>query len=800
MADSSFFPNTSGSLSLPSSMLGGQSYGIDDGSGRQTVSPFSSFGSGNEMLAASLHGIISDNTAVIQATQDVLKDLKDSIRRMTDMLGTSAVDQMAKGESPYGKGMPVYITNLGDFQMPGGHVPSSSAIPVARKSRGEMLAEGVDTYGGKTMQPAGVGRRRSENLEADAARGLSLSQGMKIGRSVGAGKNGVSLTQLAGYINKRMGSIGEDASSSQQFFGSAVGALAQGQGVVSSLHQGVSSLFNSSSTPSAPSAPADAGISPLPGLSSIPDQAGASPGEISATQPPSSMLPSAGAEAGAGAAEAAAGAGGLLDAIPGVGEIAMGITAAFGLFEGIGGAIADMRAQGAQYQSIYGGTEWGGLGQQALQQGFALSQTGTLTNSAADKLFTGVSQTGLQGGQRQNALNFAVGNFTNLGMNPQDSLAYIQQAAQDTSINLQTVANALTSVTNAAAAAGVNANVARASFLGMYTDALQITGGNSAAVTAAGATNYFSNMGRGMAGASIDYSSMSNQSRAAAALGYGSLGAYEAAIATNPSLAARGQQAIFNQVGAGNPAAQAIMAAQQGGRGANGEYGAIHPNSTLGQSLMRATPGGISQMKAQLQTAGVNIPNGADESAILGLYANMESGKGGGLVGATSQAQLKMAQANSRSMAKNQNQWFLAHGGTVNTSTVGYADDPNPQVVHQADTSTPLGHLLEMDRQRQLKYGQTQHFNVSGHTYTISQLEQHKAALKEAEAGHFGWGKPGPEAAVSKSAGHGAKGSAKVTIGLALNAQNILTVMGLQNSADIQLQAPVGNPMIPGGG
>jgi len=792
----------------------------------------SAFGDGNEMLAGSLHGIVSENTAVMQATQDVLRDLKDSVKRMTDMLGNSAIEQMAGGNSPYGKGMPVYITNLGDLRVPGGHTPANSAIPYAGddQSPGSRLARGdMNAYPRQRTSRSDVDRQRAENRrrqemedaarQQDAARNISISRGRAIGQSVG-GRGGISLKGLASHVQNRMGPIGEDASQSQSAFGSMIGALSGNQSLTSAAHQGISAWRNYA--PPSTIAPMPSAPGPMPGYgagapmsggySDVLDMAGASPGE---------MLAAGGSMSGAGggamsiggAGDAAAAAGGaealagtsMLDAIPGVGEVVMGATAAFELFKGIGGAIAAMRAQGAQYQNIYGGTELGGLGQQGLQQAFALSQTGTLSSSAADKLFAGVSATGMQGGQRQNALNFAVGNYTNLGMSPQDSLAYIQQAAKDTSINLQTVANSLTTVTQAAAAAGVNADVARQSFQAMYTSALSFTGGNTAAITAAGATNYFTAQGRGMVGATLDVSSMAAQSRAAALMGYSSIGAYEAAAAKNPLLASQASAAIAAQVAQGNPAAAAIMAAHgTAGQGANGEYGAIHPNSALGTSLLNATPGGTTQMLQQLKTAGINLPANADAAVIIGAYANLESG-GGSIVKAATQAQMKAAQANSRATAGDQNAWFTSHGGSLThigarTPTGGRAGGSYIPAHDVADTSSPLGHLLEMDRQRQLKYGQTQHLDVGGHSYTIQQLEQHKAALREAEAGHFGWNKPGPEAS-NHHKGQTKNGKKDVTLQILMQPalQNFLSVAASQTSSDVSLQVPVGNSMIPPG-
>ena len=128
--------------------------------------------------------------------------------------------------------------------------------------------------------------------------------------------------------------------------------------------------------------------------------------------------------------------------------------------------IAPIRAQGAAYQSIYGGTTAAGLGQSALGSLFGLSESLNLGGANAAAAFQGVSQLGLQGGRRQVDLNNIISMYDKLGVSVKESLALITQASSNGNTSLTGLASAITSVSDAAKTAGMSAQNARQVFSG----------------------------------------------------------------------------------------------------------------------------------------------------------------------------------------------------------------------------------------------------------------------------------------------------------------------------------------------
>jgi hypothetical protein len=172
-----------------------------------------------------------------------------------------------------------------------------------------------------------------------------------------------------------------------------------------------------------------------------------------------------------------------------LGPIGGVLTAATGAYEGInkiGNAIAAQRQQGAYYQGILGGTNLGGQSQRIQQIGFGLSTLGNLSGAQANALFQGTTALDMTGGQRQNAMDTAIQLYDQLGVSVQSSIQNIAIAAQSGNKELTNLAQAIDTVTQAAVAGQMNANVARQNFTQLYGAATQVVQGPGAATAAGG--------------------------------------------------------------------------------------------------------------------------------------------------------------------------------------------------------------------------------------------------------------------------------------------------------------------------
>jgi hypothetical protein len=168
---------------------------------------------------------------------------------------------------------------------------------------------------------------------------------------------------------------------------------------------------------------------------------------------------------------------------------------------GVGDFMSSQRQANAQYQGIYGGSNISGLGQRFDEEAFRFGNFGTLSSGQASQLFNGVSQLGLQGSQRTNALNVAVGAYKQQGTSLDTSLAAISTAVQSGNADLNGLADAITTVSKAAKDAGLNVGVTAQAFTQNYqTLANGNLNGQGATALAAGVTAGTANLGRMGAG------------------------------------------------------------------------------------------------------------------------------------------------------------------------------------------------------------------------------------------------------------------------------------------------------------
>lgn len=281
-----------------------------------------------------------------------------------------------------------------------------------------------------------------------------------------------------------------------------------------------------------------------------------------------------------GGGEGLAGAAGALGRFAGPVGIAIGVAQGVGKIEG---AYLDQREKNRTYQQIYGGSNASGYSQRLQEAAFArVSMFGTMGGQQARELFQGVSQLGLQGGEREDALSFAVRNFRKTGMDISTSIELMSTALRNGSRNFEDLNGSLDQVATAAKNAGINVGEAQKAFAATYqmVQSNITTGGSAARVAGALAATdtAFTNTAPG--GLSIRQLAASENVRrlSASALGIS-------------------QQSFGNQVAAGGAQGNALL-----GRGLNAFL-----DTTAKQALGRQGQAGIQQIRQELGMTGPNL-------------------------------------------------------------------------------------------------------------------------------------------------------------------------------------------------
>lgn len=180
-----------------------------------------------------------------------------------------------------------------------------------------------------------------------------------------------------------------------------------------------------------------------------------------------------------------------------VGPIGLALGAADAIYHFGGNWLAGQRAQNATFQSIEGGSNVGtGLPERARQTAFEVQSFGTFTPGQADQIFQGLTSMGLRGGTRAGGADFVLGNYRGMGMDPNESLAFLKTAVSAGTTAFQTLANSLNDVTRSAAAASVNTDNARQNMYQNFNTLVgQGMGVNAAAQIAAGTQNMINALG-----------------------------------------------------------------------------------------------------------------------------------------------------------------------------------------------------------------------------------------------------------------------------------------------------------------
>lgn len=256
------------------------------------------------------------------------------------------------------------------------------------------------------------------------------------------------------------------------------------------------------------------------------------------------------------AAGAVAGGESISSALPGFGRVAGPVGFAAGGAMLGARFLEHQRDANRTYQQITGGDNLSptdsssGLRQRVGQMGFELSQFGVMQGEEARMLYLGTTATGLQGSDRQGALDFATQQFRKTGMDVADSLALIESSVRNGVTEFSSLASALDKVSQTARDTGQNVQTVQRAFANtLGTVQAQVTGGSSASAIAGGIQQEVSKQGR-LLGSQLDFTGMLSQPAMmmqAAQLGMSPM-AYAAKTQGDPALLGRGLQSQVDRV------------------------------------------------------------------------------------------------------------------------------------------------------------------------------------------------------------------------------------------------------------
>jgi hypothetical protein len=196
-----------------------------------------------------------------------------------------------------------------------------------------------------------------------------------------------------------------------------------------------------------------------------------------------------------------AGIGTALRAMPRLGYIGLGLEAAHEAVTFIG----NQRAANAQYQSIYGGSNFSQFGQRGSQFGFQLGQLfgGGMTWGQSQEAFHDVASLGYQGSQRSDMLSFMTRNYMSMGVSVSDSFKLIQTAASNLNESLSGLHEGLQNTRNAAIATGQSGNVGTQIFQQNYASLSRSYAGPGVAAIASSLSTMQAGMGRYLSGVDL---------------------------------------------------------------------------------------------------------------------------------------------------------------------------------------------------------------------------------------------------------------------------------------------------------
>ena len=257
-----------------------------------------------------------------------------------------------------------------------------------------------------------------------------------------------------------------------------------------------------------------------------------------------------------GSAGAVARGASISSALPGLGRVAGPVGFLAGGALAAGHMMTEQREANRVYQQITGGPNFSitdprsGVRQRLGETLFRGSMFGTMGGQDSRDLYLGIAQTGLQGGARQDALDFAVKQFRKTGMDVGDSIQLIEQSVRNGVDTFGTLSEALDKVGKTARDTGQNVQVIQRAFAQtLGTVQAQVTPTAAAPVIAAGIQQQISRQGH-LLGSQLDFGGMLSQPALmmqAAQLGQTPM-AYMAKIQEDPALLGQGMQSQVNRV------------------------------------------------------------------------------------------------------------------------------------------------------------------------------------------------------------------------------------------------------------
>lgn len=174
--------------------------------------------------------------------------------------------------------------------------------------------------------------------------------------------------------------------------------------------------------------------------------------------------------------------GALGTALPTVGKALGGAGLVLGATQMITNAAEGQREANRPYTSTYGAGELDAYGQRADEWLFSnLQMAGTMRSRDAAQLYQGVAKQGLQGDERDEALDFAVDNYRQWGMDVRQSMELITLATNQGMESLDTYREGLAAVGEAAKESGTSISEAHEAYVNAIQQATQITTGSAAA-------------------------------------------------------------------------------------------------------------------------------------------------------------------------------------------------------------------------------------------------------------------------------------------------------------------------------
>lgn len=317
----------------------------------------------------------------------------------------------------------------------------------------------------------------------------------------------------------------------------------------------------------------------------------------------------------------AAGAGLGGGVMAGVGIAALPVAAAvLGLHE-----MEAQRATNAAIQSQIGGSNLSAYGTRAQGLGYSLANLGTMSMGMSNQAFMGVTDLGLQGGARSNALSFVQSNYSNMGMSVSDSMELVTASVKAGSAHLTQLAATLDAVTNSAAAASVNTEQARQGFTGLFQGAITSGMSTSGAATFAGASQMLTN-NLGITGEGAKFMQAPN-ALTAAAMGV-SIPQYEVNISnpkTGGQYGAQAQQLVTKQGLSpwfANLGPQAKQQAKMELKNQSGVSSEFHTSFLTANNLTNEQLPGILQ-RSGIDTSNMTLPDGQPNySGMIGILAS----------------------------------------------------------------------------------------------------------------------------------------------------------------------------------